>query len=59
MMRIIIMIMKRLESGWGDIYKLWKNELELAEKKLKKVLTMSLWLLIMENVKGYTSNNIK
>ena len=53
------MIMKRLESGWGNIYKLWKNELGLAEKKLKKVLTMSLWLLIMENVKGYTSNNIK
>ncbi len=31
----------------------------LLKKSLKKVLTMGLWLLIIENVKGYTSINIK
>lgn len=53
------MIMMFLKNGWGGICKLWKSEAEFAEKKFKKVLTTGLWLLIMENVKGYTSINIK
>ena len=36
---------------------MWKSEARFAEKKFKKVLTMGLWLLIIENVKGYTSIN--